>query len=430
MLNNKKIYIAPFLGFAILILVGWLLLMLPFSNTGNVTSLDALFSSVSATCVTGLTTVNIAENYTFLGQVILAIITEIGAIGFITFVSFILNIRKKKMPLSGKLLLSNALNETDFGRLKQRLIEVIKYTLVIELIGSIFLAIDFIPTFGIKDGIWYSIFHSITAFCNAGFDLFGTTSFTMFANNVYLNIVLIVLMLLGGIGFFVIEDIMICIKKRSFIHMHFHTKIVLATTFIIYFISVILIKLIDPSITILQALFMSTATRTTGFTTVNTANASELIKLLFSILMMIGGAPGSTSGGIKITSIAVLALLVYSTIREKKEVTVFYKKIDKPTIRQAITNITISNLIILVAITIFTKLQDIGIINSLFMCISAFSLTGLSVVEVGNLLFATKIILMLLMFIGRVGAISVISIFILNKKENKNIEYVAGNLMI
>lgn len=147
MLKNKKIYIVPFLGFTIIILTSWILLMLPFSNKGNVTPLDALFSSVSATCVTGLTTVNIAEEYTFFGQVVVAIVTEIGAIGFVTFVSFILNMRRKKMILSDTLLLSNALNDTYNSKLKERLIKVIKYTIVIELIGSVFLSFSFIPKF-------------------------------------------------------------------------------------------------------------------------------------------------------------------------------------------------------------------------------------------------------------------------------------------
>lgn len=177
MLKSKNIYLVPILGFIIIILTGWFLLMLPFCHYGNITPLDSLFTSVSATCVNGLTTVNLAQEYTFLGQVIIAIITEIGAIGFVTFLSFILNIRKKKMPLSETLLLSSALNDNDYNRLKQRLKEVIQYTLVIELIGSIFLAISFIPRFGLKQGVWYSIFHSITAFCNAGFDLFGESRF-------------------------------------------------------------------------------------------------------------------------------------------------------------------------------------------------------------------------------------------------------------
>lgn len=237
-------------------------------------------------------------------------------------------------------------------------------------------------------------------------------------------------MLMGGIGFFVIEDIITCIKKKSFIHMRFHTKVVLVTTFTIYFLSILITKIIEPKLTVLQILFISSSTRTTGFTTIDLTKVSSLTKLLFSILMMIGGAPGSTSGGIKITSIAVLSLLVYNTLKEKKEITAFFKKIDIQTIRQAITNITISNIVIFIAVTIFYKIQNIGLINALFMCVSAFSLTGLSVVDVDVLMVLPKILLMVLMFAGRVGAISVLSIFLTNKKENKNVEYVSGNIML
>ena len=279
-------------------------------------------------------------------------------------------------------------------------------------------------------GIWYSIFHSITAFCNAGFDLFGTNSFIGFADNIYINVVLIILMLMGGIGFFVIEDIITCIKKKSFVHMQFHTKMVLVTTLVIYFTSVIITKIVEPKLTILQTLFICSSTRTTGFTTIDLTQVNSLTKLLFSILMMIGGAPASTSGGIKITSIAVLTLLVYSTLKEKKEVTVFYKKIDKKTISQAITNIAISSSVIMIAITIFYKIENIGLINVLFMCVSAFSLTGLSVVDVDLLMFIPKVLLMFLMFIGRVGVISILGILITDRKENKNVEYVSGNLVI
>ena len=147
MVRSKRIFIIPFLGFTIIILIGWILLMLPFASNGTVTPLDALFSSVSATCVTGLTTVNIVEEYTFLGQLIVAIITEVGAIGFVTVVSFVINMRRKKIGLSDAILLSNALNNTNYSRLKQKLIEVIKYTLVIEMIGSIFLSFAFVPIF-------------------------------------------------------------------------------------------------------------------------------------------------------------------------------------------------------------------------------------------------------------------------------------------
>ena len=430
MLKDKNIYLIPCLGFLSVILVGWIVLMLPTCNNGNVTPFDALFTAVSATCVNGLTTVNLSTEYSFLGQVTIAIITEIGAIGFVTFISFILSFKKKRMSLSETLLLSSALNDNHYGKLKQRLKEVIKYTIVIQIIGAILLAVDFIPRFGIKNGIWYSIFHSITAFCNAGFDIIGDTSLEIFAKNIYVNIVFIILMFLGSIGYFVIEDIIGCIKKKRFLHINFHTKIVLITSLIIYLISIILLKIAEPNLTWLEAVFTSVTARTTGFSTINMAGTLPITKLIISFLMIIGGAPGSTSGGIRITSIAILALTVRATLRNKKDVVVYYKKIDLQTIRQAITNIVICAMLVLISMFIMEKVQIMRLDNNLFMCASAFSATGLSVTNVAKMNFASKVILEALMYIGRVGPISILSILIFKKKENQNIEYVSGNVML
>ena len=332
--------------------------MLPFCNNGNISIFDAFFTSTSATCVNGLVTVDLSQEYTFLGQIVIAIITEIGAIGFVTFISFILNLKKRKMALSETLLLSSALNDNNYSKLRLRLKEVIKYTLVIELIGSIFLSIAFVPMYGIKQGIWYSIFHSITAFCNAGFDLFGTSSFTIFTDNIYINVVFIILMFLGSVGFFVIEDIINSIKEKRFIHLSFNTKIVLTTTLIIYLLSVILIKIAEPNLTILQVLFSSVTCRTTGFSTINMGDTNSITKIIISLLMMIGGAPSSTSGGIRITSIAIIFLTIRSALRNKKDVISFYKKIDFQTIKQALTNIFISSIIVFIAILLFVKIID------------------------------------------------------------------------
>ena len=430
MLKDKNIYVIPCLGFLSVILVGWIVLMLPICNNGNVTPFDALFTAVSATCVNGLTTVNLSTEYSFLGQLAIAIITEIGAIGFVTFISFILSFKKKRMSLSETLLLSSALNDNHYGKLKQRLKEVIKYTIVIQIIGAILLAVDFIPRFGIKNGIWYSIFHSITAFCNAGFDIIGDTSLEIFAKNIYVNIVFIILMFLGSIGYFVIEDIIGAIKKKRFIHISFHTKIVLTASFIIYLVSIMLLKIAEPNLTWLEAVFTSVTARTTGFSTINMAGTLPITKLIISFLMRIGGAPGSTSGGIRITSIAILALTVRATLRNKKDVIVYYKKIDLQTIRQAITNIVICLVLVLISMFIMEKVQIMRLDNNLFMCASAFSATGLSVTNVANMNFTSKVILEALMYIGRVGPISILSILIFKKKENQNIEYVSGNVML
>ncbi len=430
MLRKKSIYIIPILSFAFVILISFIFLLMPFSRNNNVTELDAFFTAVSATCVNGLTTVNLSTDYTFIGQIIIVITTEIGAMGFITFISFVLSLRNRKMSISESILLSKSLNNNEESKLKQRLKEVIKYTILIELIGSIFLSFSFIPKYGFKEGIWYSIFHSITAFCNAGFDIFGTSSFIIFKNDIYINIVVICLMLLGGIGFFVIEDIINCLKRKSFIHMQFHTKIILISTAVIYIISIILIKISEPNLTLLQTLFMSATCRTTGFSTVNLSETSSMLKLIISILMMIGGAPGSTSGGIRITSIAIIAITMKSVFENKKDVICFFKKIDENTIKQAITNIFISITIVFMGIILFAKVQQINLVDNIFMCVSSFSATGLSVFNPSILNIVAKCILMILMFIGRVGPISFISLFMLNKKENKEIEYVSGKLLL
>ncbi len=290
-MHNKNIYLIPIYSFIIMIIIAWIMLMQPICHNGNITSLDALFSAVSSSSINGMTTVNISKEYTFLGQVVIVIATQIGAIGVITFLSIIFNIKKRKLSLSETIILNRELKNDESIKLKQKLKEVISYTLIIELIGAIFLAIAFIPKLGVNTGIWYAIFHSITAFCNAGFDLFGNTSLIEFSNNLYINIVIIVLMLLGSIGFFVIEDLIDCIKRKSIINMKFQTKIVLVTTVIIYSISVIILKISEPNLKFLQALFISASSRTTGFTTIDLAKTNSLTKLIISFLMMIGGAP-------------------------------------------------------------------------------------------------------------------------------------------
>ena len=430
MLKKKNIYIIPILSFAIVVLASFIMLIMPFSRSGNVTPQDAFFTAVSATCVNGLSTVNLAEDYTFVGQLVIAITTEIGAIGFITFIAYILSLRNKKMTISESILLTNSINNDEDSKLMQRLKEVIKYTLIIEFMGSILLSFSFVPKYGLKNGIWYSIFHSITAFCNAGFDLFGTTSFITFKSDIYINMVIIILMLLGGIGFFVIEDLITCIKKKNFLYMQFYTKIILTATIIIYTVSVILIKMAEPKLSILQTLFTAATCRTTGFSTVNLGETSSVLKLILSILMMIGGAPSSTSGGIRITSIVVIVLTMHSILRNKKEVICFYRKIDDNTIKHAITNTFISITVVFIGILILAKVQDINLIDNIFMCVTSFSATGLNVFNPSTLGTIAKFILMTLMFIGRVGPISIVSLFILEKKDNKNIEYVSGNLVL
>lgn len=430
MLKNKRIFLIPIVGFISIIFIGAILLKLPISTTEKITFKDALFTATSSVCVNGLVTVNIANTFTFFGQIIIATITNIGAIGFITFILYLMSLRNKKMPLSKTLLISSILNTNDYHNLKQKMKEVMKYTIRIEAIGAIFLSIKLIPIYGLKKGVWCSIFHSITAFCNAGLDIFGGSSLMDFKNDIYINIVLILLMISGGIGFFVIEDIIKCLKKKNFNNMQFYSKIILSTTMLIFGISIILIRILEPNLSWTQVLFMSVTPRTTGFYTTNISEYNVITKILTIMLMFIGGAPGSTSGGIRVVAFAVIVLTTIDTLKSKNEVVVFYKKINLLTIRQAITNITLSIIIVLVGWISLIFIENVGTLNLLFTTVSASSATGLTLVDIGSLNINSQYIIMLLMFIGRIGPVSAISVFTRIKKEKSDVEYVSGNLVI
>ena len=428
-LNSTKIILGSFF---ITIIIGTFLLSLPFSSQDGTSTdlLNCLFTATSSLCVTGLVVVDTATHWSFFGQFVILLLIQIGGLGVIVVTSLISIFLGQKISFWQRTTLQEALSVQKVGGIIKLTRFVLRLVVMFELSGAFLLFFRFIKDFDFPTAVWYSLFHSISAFCNAGFDLFGTSSFIPFKNDIYINIVVISLMLLGGIGFFVIEDLIKCFKKKSILHMEFHTKIILIATLVIYTLSVILIKIAEPSLSILQTLFTAATCRTTGFSTVNLGETSSMLKLILSILMMIGGAPGSTSGGIRITSIAVVILIMKSVFENKKDVICFYKKIDDNTIKQAITNIFLSITIVFVGILLFARIQDISLVDNIFMCVSSFSATGLNVFSPSILNTIAKFILMTLMFIGRVGPISIVSVFILNKTENKNVEYVSGKLIL
>lgn len=279
-------------------------------------------------------------------------------------------------------------------------------------------------------GIWYSIFHSITAFCNTSFDLFGNNSLTRFQNDIYINIIFIALIILGGIGFFVLEDFIYCSKRRKLRNLQFQSKLVISSTLILLVISTISIFISEKGYNLTESAFLSTTLRTAGFYTTNIQDCNNLTKMICLILMFIGGAPGSTSGGIRIVTFDILILTMIETIKNRKDVVVFYRKINFDLIRKAVTICMLSILAIFIAVMLILNSNDLGIMNTVFHCVSAFSATGLGTIESSALNVTGKIIIMLLMFLGRIGLIPAVSLFILDKKENKNIEYVEGDLTL
>lgn len=403
-------------------------MQLPISNNKPINFLDSLFMSASGVCVNGFSTVNISEQFTLFGQIILLILTEIGALGFMSIVMLILSLGNRKVDLLKTMLAGDGLDESIHADVKQRSKNICKHTFAIELIGALLLSIRFIPMFGLKKGIWYSIFHSVAAFCNTGFDLFGATSLSMFQNDIYVNIIFMALIVLGGIGFFVIEDILI--HKRELKKIQFQSKLVLSSTAILLILSIFLIKIMQPDFSVVNSAFTAVTLRTAGFSTVNLSNCNVVTKLFCILLMFIGGAPGSTSGGIRIVVFAILILTTSATLKNKRNIVIFNKKVNQSYIRKSVTITVLSLAIIILGIIGFLYLNNVGTLNIVFYCFSMFSAVGIGLLDPIVLNIFGKIISIILMFVGRVGPITAISLLLVDKKSSENIIYPDGNLIL
>lgn len=428
MLRKKRIYLIPILVFSIIIIIGAMILQLPISNNKPISFLDSLFMAGSGVCVNGFSVVDVSKQFTFFGQITLLILTEIGALGFMSIVMLVLSLRNRKSDLLKTMLAGDGIDEKLSANVKQRSKNICIHTFIIEFIGAILLSIRFIPMFGIKKGIWYSIFHAVMAFCNTGFDLFGTTSLSMFENDIYVNMVFMILIILGGIGFFVIEDILI--HKKELKRIQFQSKLVLSSTAILLMVSIILIKIIEPTFSILNSIFTGVTLRTAGFYTVNLAKCNDVTKLFCILLMFIGGAPGSTSGGIRIVVFAILILTTSATLRNKRNIIIFNKKINQSYIRKSVTIIILSLAVVILAIIAFIYLNNVGTLNIIFYCFSMFSEVGIGLLDPVVLNIYGKIISIILMFVGRVGPITAISLLLVDKKNKENIVYPDGNLIL
>ena len=423
----KKIYLVPVIGVAVLILIGSALLMLPICNKVPINFKDALFVATSSVSVTGFSTVDISSQFTFWGQAIIAILVQIGALGFMLFIALILTLKNKKLHFSDIIILSNSMS-SGYTKIKEKILRIVKYTLLIELTGTILMCARFIPVYGIRQGIWYSVFHSITAFCNAGFSLFGNDSLMYFRNDVTLNIILIILMTLGGIGFFVIEDVILYIKhKNDTYKMKLNSKLVLSSTLAIVVIGTVLFCIFEKNLTFIESLFSVTTLRTTGFSTVNFGELSTKTKIISLIIMFIGGAPGSTSGGIRVIVFSILFLTVRSILKGENEVNVFNRHIDNSYIKKAITIFFLNFIIVIIGSMIFITVQDLHLLDTIFITISSLSTVSISTIDMSILTTASQYLMILLMFTGKVGAITLTAIFFegINslKKKNNSITY-------
>lgn len=425
---NKKISFSTthiiLISFFIVIIMGSILLSLPISvkNGVNVNFIDALFTATTSTCVTGLVTVPTFSTWSLFGQVIILILIQIGGLGVVAFMAAVMIIINKKMKIKDYQLIQDAFNLNTLSGLKQFIKHVFIGTLIIELIGAILYMFVFVPEYGSK-GIWISIFNSISAFCNAGMDVIGETSLCNYAVNPLVNITTSMLIVLGGLGFIVWWDVLRVFKQfknkkfKCFKSLTLHSKIVISSTLVLIFGGAILIFLFEYNNVntignlnifdkIQVSLFQSITTRTAGFATIPQESLTDQSAVICLILMFIGGSPVGTAGGIKTITIVSLFAVAIASIRNKKEVVLFNRNLSNEITRKAVA-VTVMSLTIMIVSTILLSLTiDRDILDILYETVSATATVGLSRNLTPYLNSIGKIVIIITMYLGRVGPIS------------------------
>ena len=423
------------LSFLVAIFAGSLLLSLPISsaNGESVPYIDALFTATTATCVTGLVTLPTVSTWSVFGQIVILVLIQAGGLGIITIMSGIMISLHKKMGLADRMLIQDAFNLNTLSGLIRFIKKVLLGTFIVEGIGALLYMTVFVPDFGAK-GIWISVFNSISAFCNAGIDIIAADSLCSYATNPVINFVTASLIILGGIGYIVWWDVIRVGKmktKRKISHLTLHSKIALSSTIIFILAGAVLTFIFEYSnpLTIkdfslfdkIQAsFFQSVTTRTAGFATIpqeNLTNASSLVSL---ILMFIGGSPVGTAGGIKTVTITVIFASALSAVRNRQDVSLFGRNIKKEAVSKATAVMCMSFIIMFTSSLLLSAVSDASLLDILYETVSATATVGLTRNLTSSLNLAGKIVIIVTMYLGRVGPIS-LAIAFGRKKEIPNI---------
>ena len=412
------------LGFLSVILLGSLLLMLPIATkSGQCTSfLDALFTATSAVCVTGLVVNDTATYWSLFGQGVILLLIQIGGMGIITIAIAIAVVSGRKIGLMQRSTMQEAISAPTVGGIVRRTQFIIRTTILIEIIGAVLLAPVFCRDFGFWKGIWYSLFHSISAFCNAGFDLMGYeeayASLVSFEGDVLVNMVVMFLILTGGIGFIVWDDLIR--NKWHFKKYLLHTKIVLTFTIGLTVIATIAFLVLEnhgvlagltPVEKALGAAFCSVTPRTAGFNTTDVAGLSNAGKLLTILLMFIGGSPGSTAGGAKTTTIVVLLLYAVAMIRNHEDINLFGRRLPDDVVKKANAVVVTNFMLAALAAVIIMAMQPFDMADVLLEVFSAINTVGMSTGITRDLNTVSRLILIVLMYCGRLGSLSFALVF-------------------
>ena len=422
------------LGFGLVIITGALLLYTPWATSGygSTPFVDCLFTSTSAVCVTGLAVVDTSTNWTVFGKVVIIALIQTGGLGFMSISSSIALILGRKIDIRHRILIKESFNAEAISGTVKLIVNVIKFTAIIEGVGALLLATVFIPEFGLKRGIGYSLFHSISAFCNAGFDLMGGTygkfsSIIAYSKNPVVVFTISTLIILGGIGFGVIVNIS---QRKKFRNFDLTSKIALKTTAILIILGTVLIfateltnrsSLANMTLgeSLLVSFFQSVTCRTAGFATIDLTHFRECTLFFMMILMFIGASPSSTGGGIKTTTLAVIFATVRAIVRNEKDINVFNRKLGTAVLRKALGVLSMAIVFITVSTYLLSITQNgnFGFFASAFESVSAFATVGLSLGGTPSLNAFGKAVIMMMMYSGRVGTLTMLTLIIHKSKK-------------
>lgn len=426
------------LSFLLGILIGSLLLVLPISSATQekIDYIDALFTATTSMCVTGLVTLPTVSTWSFFGQLVILILIQIGGLGVITVIAGLMIYMNKKIGLNDRLLLQDSFNLNSISGIIRFIKKVLKGTFIVEALGALLYMLVFVPEFGVR-GIWISIFTSVSAFCNAGIDIISENSLCDYALNPIVNAVTSMLIVLGGIGYLVWWDVVRVLKKRCqqkinvFSHLTLHSKIVLSlTAFLILFgaLSFLVFEYNNP-LTIKNlslfdkvqvSFFQSITTRTAGFATIPQQNLTNSSALISMVLMFIGGSPAGTAGGIKTITIAVLLMSALATIQNREHVEVFDRTLSKQAVNKSVAVVSVSFSILMISTLLLSSCMQADLLDIFYETVSATATVGLTRNLTPSLNMMGKIIIIVTMYLGRVGPISLLVAFNA-KKDKKNV---------
>lgn len=413
-LSSSQIII---LGFAGVILFGSILLTLPFSTRDGHGALfsDALFTATSAVCVTGLVVQDTATYWSTFGQAVIIALIQIGGMGVVTVAIAISSFSGKQISLKQRSTMQEAISAHKVGGIVRLTGFIIKMTIIFELLGAVIMAPTFCKEFGVLKGIWYAVFHSISAFCNAGFDLMGAktpySSLTYFVDNPVINFVIMSLIIIGGIGFMTWDDIKV--NKHHVRKYRMQSKVILITTVLLISLPALYFFLFEfgdkpMGERIWSSLFQSVTPRTAGFNTADLTLISETGTAITIMLMLIGGSPGSTAGGMKTTTLAVLFSTAISVFRRREHTHFFGRRVNDDTIRNAATILMMYVILFLTGGFLISRIESLPLLTCLYETASAIGTVGLTLGITPDLGIASQIILIVLMYIGRVGGLTLI----------------------